>query len=56
MEYRIVRSEGSDMNSVLKKLEVKVKLLCKEGWKPQGGISTSVTDFEWYYACQAMVK
>lgn len=58
MQYKIVYEYHSTVGDALRSLESEVKILCKEGWKPQGGISiTSKSEKEtWCYACQAMVK
>lgn len=56
MQYQIVCGQDSDMRYALKGLEKEVKKLCQEGWKPQGGISIASNDYDWYCACQAMVK
>ena len=57
MQYQVVCGQDSSMRCAMEELEKKVKKLCQEGWKPQGGISIAVNEeHEWYYACQAMVK
>lgn len=56
MQYQVVCGQDSSMADALKELEEKVKKMCQEGWKPQGGISLAVKDYDWCYACQAMVK
>ena len=59
MEYQIVRERRSSLSECFTCIEKKVNKLCREGWKPQGGVSISVRADEYtatYYACQAMIK
>lgn len=56
MQYKVVCCQDCWVQDALEKLEKEVKNLCKEGWKPQGGISIAVKDYDWCYVCQAMVK
>ena len=56
MEYQVINGQGFDMYEALKELEQKVKRECQMGWKPQGGISIAIKDYDWFYACQAMVR
>lgn len=55
MQYEIVYSNDTTMYKSLERVERKVKQLCVQGWKPQGGISIAYKD-DLFYACQAMVK
>lgn len=54
MEYKIVTVCESPLQKALEKLEKEVNKLCKEGWKPQGGVSVTVHIA--FTVCQAMVK
>lgn len=56
MQYKVVCGQSNLVHTALEELEAKVKTLCKEGWRPQGGISIAVKNFDWYYVCQAMVR
>ena len=56
MQYKVVCCQAKWMNDALKELEAEVKSLCQAGWKPQGGISIAVKDYQWCHVCQAMVK
>ena len=56
MKYQVVLVQDSNMNQALKELSTDVMKLCSKGWKPQGGISIAVKDYNWCYVCQAMVK
>lgn len=57
MEYIILEgwSYGTS-NGAIKELERNVNYFCKEGWKPQGGITVTVDKSRDYTAFQAMVK
>lgn len=56
MQYQIVICQDIYVHKALKELEQKVQKLCQEGWTPQGGISVAVKNYDWCFACQAMVK
>ena len=56
MQYTILAGQGKDINESLENLEHEVRRCCNSGWRPQGGVSVTVTKYEWYSACQAMVK
>ena len=57
MEYIILKGWSSGTsNDAIKELERNVNSFCKEGWKPQGGITVTVDKFIDYTAFQAMVK
>ena len=55
MQYIVVCSSDWERMAI-NELEKRVKKLCQEGWKPQGGISVAIKDNGWCFACQAMVK
>ncbi len=55
MGYCAVYVYEATFQEAQKKLEGKVNLLCKAGWKPQGGVSLSVTTQK-YSMAQAMVR
>lgn len=56
MQYKILDGQGNDLNKVLDNLMHEVRKHCYNGWKPQGGVSVTVTKYDYVYACQAMVK
>ena len=58
MEYCIVKGEGATLSSALSELTNEVNQKLKEGWGPQGGVTVVLTDtvYDWFYACQAMIK
>lgn len=56
MKYCIVKGEGAPLSNALSELTEKVNQKLKEGWEPQGGVAVALTDYEWFYACQAMIK
>lgn len=56
MQYTVVYAQGDYMVSTVRELKEKVERLCREGWKPQGGITITTSPFKECYACQAMVK
>lgn len=56
MQYTVVYAQGNWMSVTVSELGEKVERLCREGWKPQGGITITTSPFKIYYACQAMVK
>lgn len=56
MQYQLVYGQGNNMPKALDDLEERIRDLSSKGWRPQGGVSIAVTCYEWYYACQAMVK
>jgi len=55
MQYTIVSAESNYPRDAIKKVEKEVERLCNDGWKPQGGVSVSVTISSYTYA-QALVK
>lgn len=56
MQYKILDVQGSNLDNVLERLNIEVRIYCNSGWKPQGGVSITLIKHEWYCACQAMVK
>ena len=56
MQYEVVYAQGDNMGSTVSELEKEVERLCRNGWKPQGGITITTSPFKMCYACQAMVK
>lgn len=56
MQYKVVCGQDSKISDALETLKRKVELQCQEGWEPQGGVSIALKNYDWYYACQAMVK
>ena len=56
MQYKILDVQGSNLDNALERLNIAVNIHCNSGWRPQGGVSITVTKQEWYCACQAMVK
>lgn len=57
MQYQVVYGYNRGLYSTLAELKEAVEKLCKDGWKPQGGVSIAVKDGSgWIYAGQAMVK
>lgn len=56
MEYQVVYAQGSEFYEVAAELDKKVNKLLKEGWALQGGVTQSITKYEWHYMSQAMVK
>ena len=56
MEYQVVYAQGSEFREVTDKLNEKVNNLLKEGWVLQGGVTQSITKYEWHFMSQAMVK
>lgn len=56
MKYCIVKGEGIPLSNALSELTEKVNQKLKEGWEPQGGVAVALTDYEWFHACQAMIK
>ncbi len=59
MEYCIVTIDTRGHYTAASELEKRVSTRCKEGWKPQGGVSISSREvgYSTYYTMsQAMVK
>ena len=56
MEYQIIQTNDDAMYKAIEKLEITVQRLCKEGWRPQGGISIAVKSTGFCYVSQAMVR
>ena len=56
MQYKILDTQGSNLENVLERLSIAVNISCDSGWRPKGGVSITVPKQEWYCACQAMVK
>jgi len=63
MEYKVVSVEAITLDGAISKLQREVNKLCREGWKPQGSMSTreindpSALIFNTkYHASQPMVK
>ena len=56
MRYKVIYAYGNCMSSAVNELQKKVEQLCREGWKPQGGITIAAASCTMCYACQAMVK
>ena len=59
-DYTIVKGNGDDIWEATNRLEEKVKKLITDGWKIQGGVSTSTEVrggyTQEYFASQAMIK
>lgn len=56
MQYKILDIQGTNLDNVLERLRIAVNISCDSGWRPQGGVSITVSIKEWYCACQAMVR
>ena len=56
MQYIVVSGQSETVYEAIEELEKKVRKLCEEGWRPQGGISIAFTYFDKCVVCQAMVK
>ena len=56
MEYQILSGQSNRYNEAISKLSHKVNDALKEGWICQGGVSISITHYEWYIASQAVIK
>ena len=56
MDYTVVQISDKTLSSALDKLAREVREMQSKGWKPQGGVSISVTSNYWYNACQAMTR
>lgn len=56
MKYCTVHGQGNDPCDALEQLDEKVNKMLQEGWEPQGGVAVTFTDYEWFYACQALIK
>ena len=55
MQYKIVQTSANLMTFATSKLQEEVEKHLKEGWKLQGGVSISCTDYK-AIAAQAMIK
>lgn len=56
MQYKILDIQGTNLDNVLERLRIAVNISCNSGWRPQGGVSITVTSQGWYCVCQSMVK
>ena len=56
MEYEIVHVSGNHPWELCDELKKQVQRLCKDGWKPQGGVTIGANQYGTCTACQAMIK
>ena len=54
--YKVVCGQAAKAEDAVARLEKNVIEWRSRGWKLQGGVSITVTDYGWYIACQAMVQ
>ena len=56
MRYKILDTQGTNLDNLLDRLRIEVNISCNSGWRPQGGVSITVISEGCYCVCQAMVK
>ena len=57
MQYKVVSASSMEITNAQRELEDQVSQLIKDGWKPLGGVSLSVTPVAYITIfTQAMIK
>ena len=58
MQYKVVSTSSMEITNAQRELEDQVSQLIKDGWKPLGGVSLSVTPVAYaiHNFAQAMIK
>lgn len=56
MYYKVVCVQSANYYDAARKLAIDVEEALRDGWRPQGGVSVAVNQYEQYTLCQALVK